>query len=425
MDVARMWQSLTNNPADQGYENTKIAVAHIPDITTSKVSDIETWISNKGYLTSSSLSDYATQDWVTQKNYITGGYIGTTALQASSANQSLSGITQLILVSASNPSANSISVGNYNSSPRPRWTFTDNSTMPATTVSKWLAYRDEIPTSLKCPNKLTFKDASNATTVQYDGSASKTVTAADLGALTSHQVVSLTGGTNSGTLKLTVGSAVSDNISVTNVVTTDGPQTISGIKTHTANIILNGVSILPSGDAVDGGSGLGYLGSSSKRFRQGHIRDLYTSYFIFKDGDTGNPQGSINFLTGAGFFNVVDRTNFPTNPKTFSYKFYVNSNDNGLFYDETYRDDNNVLQHGNYVPLGKSDHRWSKLWATDADLAGSLKLSGTNKKIYFGDTYYIELVDLGSGNTPRYALHTNAPLYSDSWIADGGIQQTS
>ena len=34
MDVDRMWQSLTNNPADQGYENTKIAQAHIPDMAT-------------------------------------------------------------------------------------------------------------------------------------------------------------------------------------------------------------------------------------------------------------------------------------------------------------------------------------------------------------------------------------------------------
>ena len=308
--------------------------------------------------------------------------------------------------------------GTYATKPRPKWKYAGATA--GSTVTENVAFLSDIPTSLKNPKALTFGSQT------YDGSVAKTITASDLGALTSHQTVSLTGGTNSGTLKLTVGSTATDNIVVTNVVTTDGTQTITGAKTFsTNNITLNGVSILPYGDAVDGGSGLGYLGSSSKRFRQGHIRDLYTSYFIFKDGDTGNTQGSINFLTGAGFFNVVDRTNFPINPKTFSYKFYVNSNDNGLFYDETYKDDNNVTQHGNYVPLGKSDHRWSKIWGMDEDLSGNLKLSGTTKKIYFGDTYYIELVDLGSGNTPRYALHTNAPIYSDSWIADGGIQQTS
>ena len=51
LDVARMWQPLTNDPADAGYENTKIAVAHIPNITTSKITDLESWISSKGYVT--------------------------------------------------------------------------------------------------------------------------------------------------------------------------------------------------------------------------------------------------------------------------------------------------------------------------------------------------------------------------------------
>jgi hypothetical protein len=102
--------------------------------------------------------------------------------------------------------------------------------------------------------------------------------------------------------------------------------------------------------------------------------------------------------------------------KTFAYKFYVNSSSNGLFYEEG---------SGANVPLGKSDHRWSKIWGIDSDLSGNIKLSGTTKRIYFGDTYYIELVDLGSGQNPRYALHTNAPIYSDSWIGDGGVPQTS
>lgn len=42
--------------------------------------------------------------------------------------------------------------------------------------------------------------------------------------------------------------------------------------------------------------------------------------------------------------------------------------------------------------------------------SGSVKLSGTSKRIYFGDTYYIEL---DSDNQ----LHTNAPFYSDSWVS--------
>ena len=54
IDLDRVWESLTNNT---DKPNEKINIAHIPDITTSKVSDIETWIGNKGYLTSVKFSD--------------------------------------------------------------------------------------------------------------------------------------------------------------------------------------------------------------------------------------------------------------------------------------------------------------------------------------------------------------------------------
>lgn len=52
IDLGAMWGSLTNSVPDE-YANTPIALAHIPDITTAKVSNIESWIDGKGYLTSS------------------------------------------------------------------------------------------------------------------------------------------------------------------------------------------------------------------------------------------------------------------------------------------------------------------------------------------------------------------------------------
>ena len=57
IDLGAMWGSLTNSVPDE-YANTPIALAHIPDITTAKVSNIETWISGKGYITNADLSNY-------------------------------------------------------------------------------------------------------------------------------------------------------------------------------------------------------------------------------------------------------------------------------------------------------------------------------------------------------------------------------
>ena len=59
-DLATVWASLTNSVAD-AYANTKINLSHIPDITTAKVSDIDTWISGKGYLTSADISQLSSR----------------------------------------------------------------------------------------------------------------------------------------------------------------------------------------------------------------------------------------------------------------------------------------------------------------------------------------------------------------------------
>lgn len=120
-DLSRMWASLTNSVSD-AYATTKINVAHIPSITTSYISNLETWISGKNYLTSSDLSNYALK---------TGGSgydfrVNTLKLSASAY----------------------LSKGTLASNPRPAWTYTDSSTIPSSQVTKYLAYTDEIPSTL-------------------------------------------------------------------------------------------------------------------------------------------------------------------------------------------------------------------------------------------------------------------------------------
>lgn len=58
-DLTTVWQSLTNSQSPVSpTTTTKIAVDHIPDITTSKITDLESWIAGKGYVTASTLSGY-------------------------------------------------------------------------------------------------------------------------------------------------------------------------------------------------------------------------------------------------------------------------------------------------------------------------------------------------------------------------------
>lgn len=94
-DLAAVWASLTNSVSD-AYANTQINISHIPDITTSKISNLETWISGKGFLTSE--TDPTVPAWA--KAQTPSLYIGTTQVQTSSAAQDLTGILSVKASSA-------------------------------------------------------------------------------------------------------------------------------------------------------------------------------------------------------------------------------------------------------------------------------------------------------------------------------------
>ncbi len=67
-DLSDVWASLTNAVSDV-YANTKINIAHIPDITTAKITDLESWIAAKGYALSSAIPTESTvSGWGFTKN---------------------------------------------------------------------------------------------------------------------------------------------------------------------------------------------------------------------------------------------------------------------------------------------------------------------------------------------------------------------
>ena len=62
VDTDTVWGKITGNITDQ---------TDLVDYVTGKDNDIKTWVESQSYLTSSSLSGYATESWVTNQGYIT------------------------------------------------------------------------------------------------------------------------------------------------------------------------------------------------------------------------------------------------------------------------------------------------------------------------------------------------------------------
>ena len=89
-DLPTVWNSLTNSVADQ-FANTQINIAHIPNLTASKITDLDTWVAGKGFLTTE--TDPTVPAWAKQTN--PSFYIGTTQVQTEPNDQALTGILSI------------------------------------------------------------------------------------------------------------------------------------------------------------------------------------------------------------------------------------------------------------------------------------------------------------------------------------------
>lgn len=156
------------------------------------------------------------------------------------------------------------------------------------------------------------------------------------------------------------GEAIFDSLDVDGVsvrprdyVTKANAQTITGAKTFSGNITMSGANILSSADSVN------QIGSVTNRFGNGFFRNLYTTYFGFRDDNDGSIQrGTIGM--GDGYTSIymqrADGTPYGQYVFNAAYGFFHGANGD--------------------VPCGRSDHRWSKVWSVDADLSGGLVIGG-------------------------------------------------
>ena len=166
VDLAAMWNSLTNSVTD-AYANTPIALAHIPDITTAKISNLEDWISGKGYATASSIPSVLPNPY--SLTFGSKTYDGSAARTITASD--LGALTSVSVVNNdATLSRNShVTIGVVQG-------------IPIRVYTASFALTSEIPVELPNPSALSFGNKT------YDGSAARTITASDLGALTSVSV---------------------------------------------------------------------------------------------------------------------------------------------------------------------------------------------------------------------------------------------
>lgn len=261
VNLTAVWDNLVANTGE-GL-NKVINVAHIPalaslsgNLTVSRISDIETWISGKGYLT---------------------------------AHQSLDGYVNALTRTPS-------SGGNYVSAV----------TKSGKTITVTYA---TLPTALKNPNALTFGSKT------YDGSAARTITASDLGALTAHQTVTLASGTNNGTLKLTVGSTTTDNIAVKGLGSM-AYETASNYVTTSSGYY---DAVLANNAALDANA------LTSERVHYTTAGDIGSSSGGWSNFPTGVPSGSFGLLTlKEGGYPIQLFHSYYSADLWFRYQYYVN-----------------------------------------------------------------------------------------------------
>ena len=274
-----------------------------------------------------SLSGYATQTWVASQGYITGitstmvtsalGFTPYNANNFTKANiKSTLGISDWALAK-SKPSYTYTEIGGTPDLSVYALKTSLSSYQPLISTTNKLAYSlvSGTPTSLKNPTSLTFGSKT------YDGSEAKTITASDLGALTSHQTIyalTLQAGTfsagtytpnstaktiniptttahisESGNLYFTNARAVSAlSSTLASYVTLGGSQTITGAKNFTGGLSVNGGSLIYNASE-------GYWKLEGNLLVTGGIA-MYSNGSDIGGGGTGG--GSIDYpLSWSGF----------------------------------------------------------------------------------------------------------------------------
>lgn len=354
------------------------------------------WVSQQGFLTTE--TDPTVPSWAKQTNkpsYALSEITGTEDLQAI---EGLSGTSGLLKKTAANT-----------------WTLDTTSYLPIAggTITGDLRLKD----SSNYGKRIRFgdgdyayihEDSDDHLTIFADKGISLNVgsgyvTVDGNPVLTSHQTIyalTLQAGTFSAGTYTPNSAAKTVNIPTTLDHISDGSQRkladylpLSG-GTMTGAITMSGANILTATDSTNS------IGASGTRFLAGHIRNIYTTYFAFMSDDGQTQRG--NFGIGNGYAEIA------ITGSQYNYMFNATY---GFF-------------HGGDgdVPCGRSDHRWSNVYAVGMDLSGDLALGsashidiGPLRLLYDSTNKALRVTKVGSSDTNSYGL------YADGFVSAGGV----
>lgn len=192
-------------------------------------------------------------------------------------------------------------------------------------------------------------------------------------------------------------------IDPTKYVTLNGAQTITGVKTFSANMFVGG-DIIPSTDL---GPSLGY---SSLRFANLNVRTIGSLLEInFKSQDNSAQTGYLTFKDGW----MVLRSGADINS---SYK-QINFHETYGFY---------PIQSGVNLGGSSANIRWQNIYGVNADLSGDLSMVETShidigplRIEYDATNKALHITKKSTGDTNTYGI------YADGFVASGGVGQTS
>ena len=280
----------------------------------------QAWVGQQGYLTSSALSGYATETWVTQRGYATQTWVG----------------QQGYLTSETDPTV-------------PSWAKA--SSKPSYSLSEITSAADVQAIEALTGTGLLKRTGTN--TWALDSTAY----------LSSHQTIyalTLSAGTFSAGSYTPNSAAKSFSIPTTLDHISDGSTRklanylpLAG-GTMTGAITMSGANILTAADSTN------QIGSVTNRFGNGFFRNLYTTYFGFRDESDGSKQWG-HLGCGDGYCSI-----YLEDGQGSSYGWYVFNSAYGFFHNGD----------GN-VPCGRSDHRWDTVWSEDGNFSGGLTVSGS------------------------------------------------